>query len=98
MNLERQVSLKFYPVMGREEQQIPIFRPLLGETGRQFMLIEVTGTLDNPHVDRTVFPKLDDRLRELFPELAREELVEPAMPILTAPREALDRLRLIPRR
>jgi len=98
VNLERQISLKFYPIMGREEQQIPFFRPLLGETGRQFMLIEVTGTLDRPDVTRTVLPKLDDRLRELFPELASEELVEPAMPILTAPREALNRLRRLPRR
>jgi hypothetical protein len=98
VNMERQVSLKFYPVMGREERQIPLFRPLLGETGKQFMLIEVTGTLDRPDFHRTMLPKLDDRLRELFPELAREELVEPAMPILTAPREALDRLNLLPKR
>ena len=72
MNGQRQIDLKFYPQVGRDEFHLPIFRPLVGEASRQFMLIEVTGTLDRPEVTRTVLPQLDERLQELFPELARQ--------------------------
>ena len=64
---QREIDLKFHPLMGREERFIPLVRPLVGETGRQFMLIEVTGSLDAPQVKRTVFPQLDEQLEQLFP-------------------------------
>ena len=92
LNAQRQIDLKFYPLFGREEWHLPIFRPLVGETGRQFMLIEVTGTLDRQDVHRQVFPRLDDQLKQLFPELAREGPAERDLPILSLPREALNRL------
>lgn len=98
MNAQREIDLKFHPLMGREERLIPIMRPLLGQTGREFLLIQVTGTLDQPEVKQTVFPRLDAQLQELFPELVREELVEPAMPIMTLPQKALDRLWLLPKK
>jgi len=40
------------------------------------MLIEVTGTLDQPEIDRRVFPRLDEQLAQLFPELARNGSIE----------------------
>ena len=98
MNGQREIDLKFHPLMGREERFIPLVRPLVGETGRQFMLIEVTGSLDAPQVKRTVFPKLDEQLEQLFPELAREELIEPAKPLLSLPQATLERLKLLPKR
>jgi hypothetical protein len=76
MNGQRVLDVKFYPLVGREERQLAIFRPLLGQTGQEFMLIEVTGTLDQPEINRQVFPRLDgldERLSQLFPELARSE-------------------------
>ncbi|MEX2173433.1 MAG: AsmA-like C-terminal region-containing protein [Pirellulaceae bacterium] len=99
MNGQRQIELKFYPQLGRDEVQLPFFRPLVGGTSRQFMLIEATGTLDRPEVNRTVFPGIDERLQELFPELARQAAAsEPTTPILSLPREALQRTGLLPRR
>jgi hypothetical protein len=98
MNAQRQLDLKFYPLVGREERHLPFFRPLLGETGREFMLIEVTGTLDQPQIDRQVFPRLDGRLAQLFPELARNETVEPKAPSGSPAREALNWLRPFQRR
>src|SRR5262249_24862340 len=92
VNAQRQIDLKFYPLFGREEWHLPIFRPLVGETGRQFMLVEVTGTLVRQDVRRKVFPRLDNQLQQLFPELAREGPVERDLPILAARREALNRL------
>jgi 1-pyrroline-5-carboxylate dehydrogenase len=93
MNAQRQIDLKFYPLVGREERQLPIFRPLLGQTGQEFMLIEVTGSIDQPEITRTPFPRLDARLAQLFPELARDESVAPKAPAKVTPREALNWLR-----
>ncbi len=93
MNSQRQIDLKFYPLVGREERQLAIFRPLLGQTGQELMLIEVTGTIDQPNITRTPFPRLDARLQQLFPELGRNEPAMPARPSGSSPREALNGLR-----
>ena len=79
---QREVDLRFHPQLGRDEFQLPIFRPLVSETSRQFLLIEVTGTLDQTRVVRTVLPQLDERLAELFPELARDEPGQASRPSL----------------
>jgi len=98
LNDQRQLDLKFYPLVGREERHLPIIRPLLGETGREVMLIAVTGTLDQPEIRRIPFPRLDARLAQLFPELARDEPNERLapnerlVPKIPTPREALNRL------
>jgi hypothetical protein len=98
MNAQREIDLKFHPLMGREERIIPLVRPIVGETGRQFMLIEVTGPLGEPQVKRTMFPRLDEQLEQLFPELAREELMEPAKPLLSLPQATLERLNILKKR
>jgi hypothetical protein len=93
MNSQRQIDLKFYPLVGREERHLPIFRPLLGQTGQELMLIEVTGTVDQPEVRRTPFPRLDARLQQLFPELGRNEPAAPTAPSGSPPRDALKGIR-----
>jgi hypothetical protein len=93
MNNQRQIDLKFYPLVGREERQLAILRPFLGQTGQELMLIEVTGSLDQPEVHRRPFPRLDAQLAQLFPELAREQPVETKTPSVLSPAAALERLR-----
>ncbi|HEY2412200.1 MAG TPA: AsmA-like C-terminal region-containing protein [Pirellulaceae bacterium] len=93
VNNQRQLDLKFYPLVGREERQLAIFRPLLGQTGQEFMLIEVTGPLDQPEIHRHAFPRLDAQLAQLFPELARDQPVETKTPSVLSPRGMLNRLR-----
>ncbi len=66
----REVDLKFYTQLAREDRQLPIMRPWIGEAGRQLMLIEVTGTIDDPRFSKQVFPRLNERMQLLFPELA----------------------------
>src|SRR6185503_2254726 len=95
MNGQRQIDLKFYPVVGREERHLAIFRPLIGQTGRELMLIEVTGGLDQPDIRRTVFPGLDAQLAQIFPELARDEAAAPGVPNMTSAREATNPLRFL---
>jgi len=79
MNSRQEVDLKFYTQLGRDEMQLPFFRPVLGEINRQFLLIEVVGPLDHPHVTKTAFPRLNEQLAQIFPELAaRAERDRPA--------------------
>jgi hypothetical protein len=93
VNNQRQLDLKFYPLVGREERQLAIIRPFLGQTGQQLMLIEVTGPLDQPEIHRRAFPQLDAQLAQLFPELARDQPVETKTPSILSPRSMLNRLR-----
>ena len=77
MNSRQELDLKFYTQLGRDEMQLPIVRPVLGELNRQFLLIEVTGPLNRPHVTKTAFPRFNEQLSQMFPELAaRAELRE----------------------
>lgn len=98
MNSSGEIDLKFHSLVGREERQLPLLGPLLGETSKEFLLIEAKGSLSHPVVRQTVFPRIDAQLQQLFPELAREEMQNPVSPLLSAPREALERLRLLPKR
>jgi len=99
MTGQREIDLKFYTQVGRDEMHLPIVRPVLGEASRQFMLVEVTGSLDQPTVNKTAFPRLNERLQELFPELAgQREQPEPTVPIISMPRDMLERSGLFPRR
>jgi hypothetical protein len=68
MDFQRRINLQFYTIMGREQQWVPIIRPLLGEASRQFLLIHVDGTVNQPQMTREVLPGLNDTLRQLFPE------------------------------
>ena len=93
MNSRQEVNLAFYTQLGRDEMQLPFFRPVLGEINRQFLLIEVTGPLEDPSVTRTAFPQINEQLSQMFPELAARAEVR---------REASDRglwggPRIIPR-
>jgi hypothetical protein len=91
----RDLDLKFYTQIGRDEFQI--FRPLVGDMNRQIMLIEVTGPIDQPISRKTAFPKLNENLQQIFPELARIESSAPApRKLLSGPRQALEGL--IPKR
>ena len=99
MTGQREIDLKFYTQVGRDEVHLPIFRPVLGEASRQFMLVEVTGTLDQPTVNKTAFPRLNERLQELFPELAgQRQLPEPTVPVISMPQDILQRSGLLPKR
>lgn len=70
MNRNRDLKLDFYTVVGREDAYLPALRPLLGMASRRFLVVKVTGNLDNPQMSREVLPGINDTLRQLFPEEA----------------------------
>lgn len=93
----RELNLKFYTQIGRDEFQI--FRPLVGDMNRQFMLIEVTGPLDRPISRKTAFPKLNENLQQIFPELARMEAATPSpRKLISGPRQVFERSGFLPKR
>lgn len=68
MSLDRDIKLDFYSVVGREDAYFPALRPLLGIASRRFLVVKVTGTIDDPQMSREVLPDINDTLRRLFPE------------------------------
>ena len=70
MDLNRQVNLDFYALVGRQEFQLPVIRMLLAEASKNILLIQVVGDVDNPQVIKKPLPELDDTLQRLFPEAA----------------------------
>ncbi|MEX2187635.1 MAG: hypothetical protein WD875_12605 [Pirellulales bacterium] len=85
-NFDRQIKLNFYTVVGRDEFQLPIVRPLLGEASRQMMQIRVDGSLDNPQVKPEAFPGAKLFLQQVQEDLARstdsQDVLGPAREVL----------------
>ncbi|MFO0941241.1 MAG: AsmA-like C-terminal region-containing protein [Pirellulales bacterium] len=70
-NLRRDVDLQLYTYVGRKVPIGAIVSPLLPESRfSTFMMVEVTGTLDNPDMQRKAFPQLEATLQQMFPEVA----------------------------
>ncbi len=68
VNFDRRVNLKFYTLVGNESRRIPIIWPLLADASRRILMIEVTGSLDNPVTTRNVLPGLNSTIERLFSE------------------------------
>ena len=68
MNLDRQVNLQFYTLVGNESRRIPVIWPLMAGASRRILMIEVTGTLDDPVTVRNVLPGLNSTIERLFSE------------------------------
>jgi hypothetical protein len=64
VNLQRQVNLDFYSLVGRDSDYLPVVLPFLREASRQLLQIKVSGTLDNPRTSQQVLPELNGTLRQ----------------------------------
>jgi hypothetical protein len=70
MDLNRQINLDFYALVGRDEFQLPLVKALVTEASKRILLIQVVGTVDQPQVIRKPLPNLDETLQRIFPEAA----------------------------
>lgn len=68
MNFDRRLNLYFYSVVGRDNVRLPLVTPALWVASRQLLLIRVEGSLDDPQIDREVFPGVNELLQQAFPE------------------------------
>ncbi len=75
MNLDRQIDMKFYTLVGRREWEPAALRALLHQAAQQLLLIRATGTLDQPHLTREPLPMVRETLEQIFPEAAARNQV-----------------------
>lgn len=68
MNFDRQLNLYFYSVVGRDNVRLPLVTPALWVASRQLLLIKVEGALEDPVVQKEVFPGVNELLQQAFPE------------------------------
>lgn len=66
MNLEQDISLNFYSIVGRNKIRIPVLNELYHAGSQRILWISVDGTVDNPKMSRQVLPQLNDSIRQLF--------------------------------
>ena len=69
MDFNHRVNMVFHAVVGREDFQIPILKPILGLASQQLMLIYVDGPLSNPRTTRQALPGLKQAVDELQRDL-----------------------------
>lgn len=96
MNLDRQIDLKFYTLVGQREFDWQLLRYLVQQASSQILAIRVTGTLDDPDPRQLPLPAIKDALQQLFPEVAkkRQERQELGLPTSQPFRRMAERLRI----
>ncbi len=71
VNLDRQIDLEFYTLVGQREFDLAALRALLQQASAQIFRIRVRGTLDRPDPTRLPLPVVQDTLQQLFPDAAK---------------------------
>lgn len=66
MNLDWDIDLNFYSVIGRNRLNIPLISKLYREGSQRTLAIKVNGKLDNPKTHSTVLPEFNENVRQLF--------------------------------
>lgn len=62
MDFQRAVALRFHAVVGRAQKKVPVLSDLFAGASKQIMVIQVTGTLDDPVVKRQPFPAVNQAI------------------------------------
>ncbi len=76
MNLDQDLDLNFYSIVGRNRIKIPVLNELYHVGSQQIMWISVDGTMSNPKMSRQVLPHLNDSIRQLFQSPIRENSLQ----------------------
>ena len=66
MNLDWDIDLNLYSIIGRNRINIPLISELYRAGSQKALWINVTGKLDNPKTNRHVLPQLNDSLQQIF--------------------------------
>jgi hypothetical protein len=69
MNLQSQIDLTFYALVGRGELEIPVIKQVVRAASEQLMLIRVGGTLQSPETRQEALPALNQALQQIRSEL-----------------------------
>jgi hypothetical protein len=66
LNMDQDLDLNFYSVMGRNRINIPLISELYRRSSQKFMWINIGGTCGNPQITHEIMPELNDSIRQLF--------------------------------
>ena len=66
MNLDWDIDLNFYSVIGRNRLNIPLISKLYREGSQRTLAIKVDGKLDNPKTHSRVLPEFNENVKRLF--------------------------------
>ena len=66
MNIDWDIDLNFYSILGRNRINIPLISELYRAGSQKALWINVTGKLDNPKTNRYVLPQLNNSLQQIF--------------------------------
>ena len=61
--------MRLQPIVGRGEMGVPILKEVFHGASRQFMLVHVGGTLEDPETRREAFPNVNQALQQLSNDL-----------------------------
>ncbi|QDU55224.1 hypothetical protein Pan181_14100 [Aeoliella mucimassa] len=62
---DRQLDLKFYSTVGRNDFNIPLLRSMIGQASANLLLIKVTGPAENAQVERAPLPAVNELMEQL---------------------------------
>lgn len=71
VNMNHDMDLNFYSVVGRNRLNIPLLSELYRRGSQKFMWIKVDGTFEEPRLSREMLPELNDSIRQLFQQPQR---------------------------
>ena len=72
MDFDHNLRLVFHAIIGNDQLQLPIVRPLLGLASQQLLLLYVYGTLDDPKTTREALPGVRRAVEEISQEAEKE--------------------------
>lgn len=94
IDFQGDIRLNFHPILGREDRKSFVLKELLGGAGQEFMLIRVTGTLQDPKTTKEVFPTVNQALQQLtgapLQEFSPQGGQRLPVPVRRLPRKGLD--------
>ena len=73
MDFDKNLRMVFHAIIGNDQMQVPIVRPILGMASQQLMLLYVYGTLDNPQTTREALPGVRRAVQEMQTEAEKEK-------------------------
>ena len=81
IELPKGIDLELLGYVGRRRQVSRVVEPILpGSRFASFMLIEVSGAIDDPKMIRRPFPQIEGLVSQMFPELAERRKENPLLP------------------
>jgi hypothetical protein len=85
MNMDKEINLRLYTVVGRDEIRIPLIKAVLAEASRSLLEINVKGSLEKPEITSKALPELDDTLQRILANL--ENRGPTRVPVIARPVE-----------